>query len=166
MVALRISPTKIGRIGARFLGDAPGAATRARPGEWPDPRHVIGGGQAGQAGRSEQELKLQPQQRLAGHITIGDYATVGGLVAIHRSDRMRTVNVAADVDILPKDRANAIDVTLREYRNVIHSDVELKKKYSCTEAEASLAKGALDAVCNYLDGHALHLRLSQSDTTP
>ncbi len=67
------------------------------------------------------------------------------------------INVATEVGILPKDRVNAIDVTLREYRNVIHSDVELKKQYSCTEAEASLAKGALDAVCNYLDKHALHL---------
>ncbi len=68
------------------------------------------------------------------------------------------INVAADIDILPRDRANAIDVTLREYRNVIHSDVELKKQYSCTEAEASLAKGALDAVCNYLEGRAKNLR--------
>lgn len=76
------------------------------------------------------------------------------------------INVAADVDILPKDRANAIDVTLREYRNIIHSDVELKKQYSCTEAEASLAKGALDAVCNYLDAHALHLRQPSTGQTP
>ena len=41
---------------------------------------------------------------------------------------------------------------------MIHSDVELKKQYSCTEAEASLAKGALDAVCNYLEKNALHLQ--------
>ncbi len=66
------------------------------------------------------------------------------------------INVATEIGVIPKDRASAIDVTLREYRNVIHSDVELKKKYFCTEAEASLAKGALDAVCNYLDAHALH----------
>lgn len=68
------------------------------------------------------------------------------------------INVAVDIGILPKDRASAIDVSLREYRNVIHSDVELKKQYSCTEAEASLAKGALDAVCNYLEKNALHLQ--------
>lgn len=70
------------------------------------------------------------------------------------------VNVAADVKILPEGRTNAIDVSLREYRNVIHADVELKKKYSCTEAEASLAKGALDVVCNHLEKHALHLTLT------
>lgn len=66
------------------------------------------------------------------------------------------INVATDVGILPRGRSDAIDVTLREYRNVIHADVELKKKYTCTEAEASLAKGALDAVCNHLTENALH----------
>jgi len=38
---------------------------------------------------------------------------------------------------------------LRDYRNFIHPKKEIRTGYPCTEAEAFMAKGALDAVCNH-----------------
>jgi hypothetical protein len=60
------------------------------------------------------------------------------------------IEVAVDLRLLPQDRADTIDQVLRDYRNFVHPKEELKAAHPCTEAEATLAKGALDAVCNHL----------------
>ena len=59
--------------------------------------------------------------------------------------------VAAAIGILKKEREPAIDQILRKYRNFIHPLAEIRGGIPCTEAEALLAKGALDSVCNDLD---------------
>ena len=60
------------------------------------------------------------------------------------------VKVAADISVIPKQRGDAIDQTLRFYRNFVHPRREIKEQHPCTDAEAMMAKGALDAVCNHL----------------
>jgi hypothetical protein len=60
------------------------------------------------------------------------------------------INVAVDMDLLRRQRADTIDQVLRDYRNFVHPRKEIKADHPCTEAEATLAKGALDAVCNHL----------------
>ena len=60
------------------------------------------------------------------------------------------IEVAVDLQILPLDRSKAIDQILRDYRNYVHPKKEIRSKYPCTEAEALLSKGALDAVINIL----------------
>jgi len=60
------------------------------------------------------------------------------------------IEVTVDLKILPLDRSKAIDQILRDYRNYVHPKKEIRSKYPCTEAEALLSKGALDAVINIL----------------
>jgi hypothetical protein len=62
------------------------------------------------------------------------------------------IDVASDIGILPQERADTINQVLREYRNFVHPKVELRAKHECTEAEAMMAVGALDGVCNFLMG--------------
>jgi hypothetical protein len=51
---------------------------------------------------------------------------------------------------LPEERGDTIDQVLRDYRNFVHPRKELKAAHQCTEAEAYVARGALDGVCNHL----------------
>lgn len=60
------------------------------------------------------------------------------------------IEVAGDMKIIPPGRLNAIDQSLRDYRNYVHPSVEIRTGYPCTEAEAYMAKGALDSVLNQL----------------
>jgi hypothetical protein len=60
------------------------------------------------------------------------------------------IAVATDISLLPADRSKSIDQILRDFRNFVHPKKELRAKYPCTEAEAMLALGALEAVCNVL----------------
>ncbi len=60
------------------------------------------------------------------------------------------IKVAGEIGVLPQDREECIDRVLRDYRNFVHPKVEVKTASPCTEAEATLAKGGLDAVCNHL----------------
>jgi len=60
------------------------------------------------------------------------------------------IEVAEDLGQLPRNRTAAIDTVLRDYRNFIHPVKELRSAHPCTEAEACMAKGALDAICNFL----------------
>lgn len=60
------------------------------------------------------------------------------------------IEVATDISLLPADRSKSIDQILRDYRNFVHPKKEIRAKYPCTEAEALLALGALDTVCNVL----------------
>jgi hypothetical protein len=79
---------------------------------------------------------------------------VKDILANTAEDEWRLVNlieVAVDLGLLPQDRADTIDQVLREYRNFVHPRKELKAAHPCTEAEAYLAKGALDGVCNQLE---------------
>ncbi len=61
------------------------------------------------------------------------------------------INVSTDIGVLPIDRANTIDQVLRDYRNFVHPKKEIKAAHQCSEAEAYLAIGALDGICNYFD---------------
>ncbi len=61
------------------------------------------------------------------------------------------INVSTDIGILTVDRACTIDQVLRDYRNFIHPKKEIKAQHECSEAEAYLAIGALDGICNYFD---------------
>jgi hypothetical protein len=60
------------------------------------------------------------------------------------------IGVAGDLGLLPAMDVKAIHQVLRDYRNFVHPRKEKKAAHPCTEAEAMLAKGALDAVCNHL----------------
>ncbi len=60
------------------------------------------------------------------------------------------INVAVDIDILPTQRAASIGQVLRDYRNFVHPQKEIKSEHPCTEAEAYMAKGCLDGVYNHL----------------
>jgi hypothetical protein len=60
------------------------------------------------------------------------------------------IRVCVERGILPQPRAEAIDQVLRDYRNFVHPRKEIRSGHPCTEAEATLAKGALDAVINHL----------------
>jgi hypothetical protein len=60
------------------------------------------------------------------------------------------INVAADLGVITQDRAKTFDQVLRDYRNFVHPKKEIKAQHSCSEAEALMARGALDGVCNHL----------------
>lgn len=61
------------------------------------------------------------------------------------------INVAEEIGVLPSAKANAIDQILRDYRNFVHPKKEIRSQFPCTEAEAFLAKGALDSVLNHFE---------------
>lgn len=61
------------------------------------------------------------------------------------------INVAVDIALLPEQRAKSIDQVLRDYRNFVHPKKEIKSAHPCTEAEALMAKGSLEGVCNHLE---------------
>ncbi len=61
------------------------------------------------------------------------------------------IRVAADINLIPVNRADTFDQTLRDYRNFVHPNKEVRSGHPCTEAEALMAKGALDGVCNHLE---------------
>ena len=61
------------------------------------------------------------------------------------------IEVASDTNVLPRARADTIDQVLRDYRNFVHPQVELKAQHECNEAEAGLAKYGLDGVCDHFD---------------
>jgi hypothetical protein len=80
-----------------------------------------------------------PKKPSKGDITKGEWAL------------QKLIEVAVDTGILPQDRAHTIDQVLRDYRNFVHPKKEIKAAHECTEAEAGLAKYALDGVCNHLE---------------
>ena len=59
------------------------------------------------------------------------------------------IKVAAEIGLIPTDREGTIDQTLRDYRNFVHPLKELRAAHECSEAEALLAKGGLDGICNH-----------------
>lgn len=65
----------------------------------------------------------------------------------------KLIDVALDINMLPKDPANTIHQVLRDYRNFVHPKKEIRAAHACTEAEAMLSIGALDSVCNFLETH-------------
>lgn len=60
------------------------------------------------------------------------------------------IQVAANLDVLPASRKDALDQCLRHFRNYIHPEREIRAGYPCTEAEAYLALGGLDSVLNHI----------------
>jgi hypothetical protein len=63
------------------------------------------------------------------------------------------IDIAVEIKLLPKDPADTIHQVLRDYRNFVHPKKEIRAAHPCTEAEAMLATGALDSVCNYVEKH-------------
>lgn len=63
----------------------------------------------------------------------------------------KLIEVGTDIGIVPMQRAETFDRILRDYRNFVHPNVEIREEHPCTEAEALMAKGALDGVCNFLE---------------
>lgn len=61
------------------------------------------------------------------------------------------ITVAEKINCLPPQRAKSIDQVLRDYRNFVHPLVEIRSEHPCTDAEAYMAKGALDAVINHFN---------------
>jgi hypothetical protein len=61
------------------------------------------------------------------------------------------IQIAVSIELLQKDPADTVHHVLRDYRNFVHPKVEIRAAHPCTEAEAMLALGALDSVCNYLE---------------
>lgn len=61
------------------------------------------------------------------------------------------IKVADNIGILPADHIRNIDQSLRHFRNFVHPTKELRGKYECGEPETSLAKGALDRICNLFE---------------
>lgn len=61
------------------------------------------------------------------------------------------IKVSTEICLLPAARADTFDQVLRDYRNFIHPNKEKRAGHPCTEAEALVAKGALDGVCNHLE---------------
>lgn len=59
------------------------------------------------------------------------------------------ITVAEKIECLPPQRAKSIDQVLRDYRNFVHPLVEIRSEHPCTQAEALMAQGALEAVCNH-----------------
>jgi hypothetical protein len=66
-------------------------------------------------------------------------------------DLEHLIATAIDLNLIPVDRGKTIDQALRDYRNFVHPRKEIRAAHPCTEAEAMLAKGALDGVCNHLE---------------
>lgn len=63
------------------------------------------------------------------------------------------IDVAVDIHALPVDLEKVIHQALRDYRNFVHPKKEIRAGRPCGEAEAGLAKFALDAICNHCEAN-------------
>lgn len=61
------------------------------------------------------------------------------------------IELAADINLVPKERAATFDQVLRDYRNFVHPRKEIRSKHPCGEGEADLAKGGLTALFDHFD---------------
>ena len=61
------------------------------------------------------------------------------------------IEVCTHLNVLPNERADTFDQVLRDYRNFVHPQKEIRAAHACGEPEAVMAKGALDAMCNHLE---------------
>lgn len=77
-------------------------------------------------------------------------APKGKLLRAGRWTLENLIDVAVEVNTLPSERAATVDQVLRQFRNFIHPQKELRMAHSCNEAEAFLALGALDGVCDHM----------------
>ena len=60
------------------------------------------------------------------------------------------IDIAADIKLLEGDSKATIHQVLRKYRNFVHPKREVRSAYACGKAEATLALGALDHVCDQI----------------
>jgi hypothetical protein len=60
------------------------------------------------------------------------------------------VRVAVDIGLLPAARSEVLDPAVRHYRQLLLPRREVLTLQASTEADALLAKGGLDAICNHL----------------
>jgi hypothetical protein len=75
----------------------------------------------------------------------------GAVIPLEKWKLEKLIDVAVDIGRLPTDPANTIHQVLRDYRNFVHPKKEIRSSHSLTEAEAMLAVGALDSICNYFE---------------
>lgn len=61
------------------------------------------------------------------------------------------IEVATEIRLIPSARSATFDQVLRDYRNFVHPKKEIRAAHPCTEAEALMSKGALDALLNHFD---------------
>jgi hypothetical protein len=94
---------------------------------------------------------LTNPSRIATSTASGAAPSGKGSITAGGWDLVDLIKVAVDVKILPAERAESIDRVLRHYRNFIHPKREIRAAHACTEAEAFMAKGGLDGVCNHLE---------------
>lgn len=74
----------------------------------------------------------------------------GSVLPIEDWKLFAMIAVATNLKVLPEARAKTVDQVLRDFRNFVHPKKEIRAAHPCTEAEAWMAKGALDGVCNHL----------------
>lgn len=60
------------------------------------------------------------------------------------------IRVSANIGVIRPENERTVDQSLRDYRNYVHPKKEIRSAHPCREAQALLAKGALDAVCDHL----------------
>lgn len=60
------------------------------------------------------------------------------------------IEVSVELGIIVGEREKTIDHVLRDFRNFVHTRAELQSKHELGEADATLAKGALEAVYDLL----------------
>ena len=58
------------------------------------------------------------------------------------------IEVADEIGLLPAKRKETIDQVLREYRNFVHANAEIRNSYSINDGEAFMAVGALKSICH------------------
>ena len=61
------------------------------------------------------------------------------------------ISIAEEIKVLTRERARTIDQVLRDYRNFVHPKKEIRAAHECSESEAMLAVGALNAICDHFE---------------
>jgi len=61
------------------------------------------------------------------------------------------IDVSERVGIIPRGHADSVHASLRDFRNFVHPRKEIRSQHPCTEAEAYLAIGSLEAICNFIE---------------
>jgi hypothetical protein len=60
------------------------------------------------------------------------------------------IEVACDLKFIPYDNEDAIHLTLREYRNLVHPRLEIEMNITISEGHATASKGMLDVLLDHL----------------
>lgn len=61
------------------------------------------------------------------------------------------IKVSEDINLFDSKRSATFDQTLRDFRNFIHPLKEIRAQHPCKEAEAMMAIGALEGICDHFE---------------